>query len=1190
MAGKITFSPDQQAIINSRNENVLVCAAAGSGKTAVLVERIINRVLDKNNPVDIDELLVVTYTNAAATEMRERVEAAIEQCVANNPTDDHLVRQLTLIHNANITTIDSFCLNVVREHFHRIGLDPSFRIASEGERKLLMNDVLDEVIKKAYASKNGDFYNLVDCYSTKSDDGTIEDNVLKLFQFAESYPWPKAWLEQKKADYDFKDIDEFKNSNVIKEVFKIAEQKLNRGLHNLEKARDIILFEAGPENYGPFVEKDIETFTKLTEEVKKYDFSAFSALLMSLSKPRVTGRSTASDETKEAVKALRDSTWKDLNDLKEDYFMSTIDEYFELSNLAGSTVKSLIDLTINFMDEFAAQKRSKNIIDFSDMEHFAVEILIEDFKSVSNYTPSPVALEYRKTFKEVMVDEYQDANLVQEILLRSISHEDTNDVPNRFMVGDVKQSIYKFRMARPEIILGKQTDYKKAAKAGDRLIVLKENYRSRASVIDSVNAVFSKLMVEEYSKVIYDDDAKLYTASKDYGISDDGRYRTEVMLTQVGKLSSEMARVREAQAIADRITEIINSKLLIYDKKLKAEREITYKDIAIIFRAPSNWNKIMPEALNKAGIPCHMNTSGAFYEAPEIQEAISFLRVLDNPLADIPLYATLTSFFGKFTDEECAKLKAEAGPTDYYLWDKLVSYASKHPLEEKYTKFINTVNRFRELTATVAIHELIKLLFEETGYRNYCLARIDGKQRAANVDALIGKAKAFASSSFYGLFHFLRFIELCMKVEAEEGEAAVINEGANQVEIMSVHASKGLEFPVCFVAGLSGRRNLSDATKAFIMDVDKGIGAKAINPVTRVRKTTLQRSLVGERIQSEILEEDIRVLYVALTRAREKLIISGTVTDSEKWLAESGVKTGNYLDMIRPSINNGKLFEINIVDGEAVLSETSVNRTVSTAGKITDINSASVDEALLQKLTERLVFNYKYDNLKNLYTKTTVSEIKMKALEEVNEETHRMFTENETREYVPDFIETKDNVKGTDRGTAYHKVLSLINFSDDELFVTSDESRINTAFHTQMTDLVNKEKITGDILKLVNERKIYAFLKTEIARRMHEASKRNELKVEQPFMIGVKANELDASFPEGETVLVQGVIDVLFFEEGKAVILDYKTDRVETGKELVDCYRMQLEYYGKAIKQMTGIKDISKILYSFGLDGTFVVD
>lgn len=1181
-----TFSTDQQSIIDARKQNILVSAAAGSGKTSVLTERIVGLVKEG---VDIDRILVVTFTNAAAKEMKERIGASLNALLEANPTNEHLQKQAQLIYSADITTIDSYCLKLVKNHFHKIDVDPAFRVANEGEMKLLKEDVMSDVMKRAYASKNEDFYHVVDCYSKKDDDDSLEESIHKLYTYAMSYPWPEMWLEKRKKDYEFESLEVFKASSLVSDTIKDAEERLQKCLDMVNAAKAVCESGNGPYGYLKTAESDEKLIQELINGVKGQPHESAKMAFERVSWDRLASKAGDCDENlKNRYKELRELYKAEVAAIKDDAYSFSLEEAYEDMTATNKVVCTLVDLVLDFMHSFDAAKRDRGVIDFTDMEHMAIKILIESYdENTGEYKITDVAENLKDHYYEVMVDEYQDSNLVQEILIQSVSREFESENRNRFMVGDVKQSIYRFRLARSQIFTGKAAAYDKAPESPSRLITLKENYRSRDSVINPVNAIFYDIMTMENGGLAYDEDQALNRAGSFTEDSLDNK--AELLLLDTEDIPKDRIRELETDIIAQRIKSAVEN-MKVQDKETKELRPATYGDVAVLFRS-KKWNDDLRESLEKLDIPYQMEGTGKFYDTREIQDILSFLRVIDNPLDDISLYAAMTSVIGKFTDEEIARVKAsDEEKKYYYLWDKLMAYKDSNA-DGKTDSFVNLVNKYRKYITYMPIHELIGTLFDETGYKHIVTALPNGKQRLANVNMLIIKATEYAKTSFYGLFHFLRYVELIKKMDQDEGEVAVSGD-SNTVKIMTIHKSKGLEFPICILGGAEDQFNNSDLSETFLTDIDEGIGASFIDPEKRIKRKTLKRRAIARKIRYESLGEEIRILYVALTRAKEKLIIAGSVKNYEEWLSKAAdTTTRSSLELIKKTVTERTdLFDIVVKGIEDVETES----TISEAGK--HLKRAEFEEGLRElsdeKLTElkkRLEFVYPHAELERLYTKTTVSELKLAAIEKEDDGAHHVFEENEPHEYIPSFAGGDNEVKGTDRGTIYHNLLQLLEFSKIADARKQGRDAVEIEYNCQIARIIASGRMSQEDIDKVFAGKMLSFLNSEIAKRMGEADRNGLLFKEQPFVMGVPASEVDEAFPQEETVLIQGVIDMFFVESDEVVVLDYKTDRVETASELADRYRKQLDYYAMAIQKLTGKPVKQRIIYSFRLNESILL-
>ena len=809
---------------------------------------------------------------------------------------------------------------------------------------------------------------------------------------------------------------------------------------------------------------------------------------------------------------------------------------------------------------------------------------------------------------------------MQELLLKSISGEEDENY-NRFMVGDVKQSIYKFRLARPELFIEKYIGYTKEASNRQR-IDLHRNFRSRPQVIDSVNSVFSRMMRPELGGVDYDEEAALYQGAvfpkSETGTEDSAAdpYRTEYLVIGKDEESRLTTRGQEAAAIAHKIRELYAS-LKVTDKETGKLRPVRYSDIVILLRTTAGWAEEFKAVLEQEGIPAYVSSRTGYFQTVEIKVLMQLLRVIDNPLQDIPLYGTMKSFFGGFEEEEIAKIRAEDKQAP--LYELLINYDGEE--KEKVQEFLKWLSGYRRKTAYTPIHKLIQDILTETGYLDYVTARPGGSQRRANVEMLLTRAAAFENTSYYGLFHFLRYMEQLEKYEVDYGEADILDENADVVRIMSIHKSKGLEFPVCFVAGLSKRFNMQDTTGRMIADADMGIGVDYVDEELRLQSKTLKKRAVALKMKLDTLGEEMRVLYVAMTRAREKLILTGMTADVDQFEAElskqkefgSFDRSGKipfsvlagascYLDFLFPCLDEVTLIrpkELFLADVQGAVVEIDRKQKLL-AGKDGE------NKQIMTELSERFEKIYPYQYLSDLFVKTTVSELKKKAIHDLSfrsmedlnlgdgakgNDTEQAFTaqwfeEPEIVPYIPSFISSTEEMSGTDRGSAYHKVMELLDFAK---LGECQEPDVDKQLNEQLEQFVEEGRLTVQWRESIDNRKIRTFLKSSLAKRMGRAAQLGRLRREQPFVLGLPASRLGGQFPESEQVLIQGIIDVFFEEDGRIIVADYKTDRVKAPEELITRYQVQLDYYAQALTRLTGKEVTEKIIYSFALGREIVL-
>jgi len=901
------LTDEQKSVVNARDCNLLVAAAAGSGKTAVLVKRIIKMVTEEGQ--DVDRLLIVTFTNAAAAEMRERIGAAIEKELEKNTENLHLQRQMLLLHNAHINTIHSFCLSVIREFFPSLALDPSFRIGDEAELSLLKADVLEEILEDYYAKENPAFLAFAESFGSVKNDTAIIEYVERLYNVAMSQPYPEEWLDSLLKGFGITE-EEFRNHPVLHSVMEQVNTCLADCTAILEN-----LFRLTEGSDGVAAYKD--NFLADEEEIERLKcaatgYEAFSEALSGLkftSLPRKT--LNASPEKKVLAQSLRDHMKKQLRKLQSDYFYDTPEEILQSMNHMELPVRGLVMLCKEFMTRYSAKKREKNLLDFNDQEHMALQILTERDKD-GNIVSTAAAKMLSGRFDEIMIDEYQDSNRIQEQILNSVSGVWRGE-PNVFMVGDVKQSIYRFRMACPDLFLEKYGRYQKEGQ--EQKIDLAKNFRSRRGILDAINILFAGLMHGESTEVEYDAAASLYFGASypeekkehcteimfvngsedfdygpdetgEYGDSDDAEETADTV--EDGELDqAEKTKVqKEAMAVAGRIREMLNSGLTIGSE----ERPVEPGDIVILLRTMSGWSEVFLEVFHERGIPAYADTGSGYFKSFEIRKTLDVLRILDNPKQDIPFSSVLHSPVGGFNAQELAELKVKYGTSaegDRCLYSASREAANNAEtenaggVEKKAARFLQLYDRLLEESSYISIHELIWNFYRYSGFYEAVTVMPGGERRQGNLDMLITRAKKYEETGFSGLYDFIRYVDRLIKYEVDFGEAGN-NSVGGMVRIMSIHKSKGLEFPVVFLCGMEKKMNRKDMQKRLIVHAKLGIGPEFVDTVRRVKDTTLLKKLIAARMNAEMMSEELRVLYVAMTRAREKLIMVGTMENPEK--------------------------------------------------------------------------------------------------------------------------------------------------------------------------------------------------------------------------------------------------------------------------------------------------------------------
>ncbi|MDD3361099.1 MAG: helicase-exonuclease AddAB subunit AddA [Hespellia sp.] len=1194
----VNWTEEQQKVIDVRDRNILVSAAAGSGKTAVLVERIIQR-LTGADPIDVDRLLIVTFTEAAAAEMKERIRLAIENELDLHPDDVHLQRQATLIHNASITTIHSFCLSVIRDHFHAIDLDPGFRICDEGERKLLCHDTVETLLEEAYDQADEAFLQFVERFATGRDDKKIEELILRWYEYSRSYPQPEQWIRECVKAYQWD--EQAGKPRYMERIVQILGDYLRDAQSMLEAGLQICDQPDGPYMYREMLESDLFCVSRIADAAA---FEEMYEAIGQISWKRLSTKKdiAVSDEKKEDIKQIRTAVKALIKKITEDYFSLPPEEARLDMNNAGESVSVLAELVLRYGSMFAEQKMAKGMIDFGDMEQFALRILTEE--KDGKLVPSMIAREYQDQFVEVMIDEYQDSNLIQEAILTSVSTV-SRGRNNIFMVGDVKQSIYSFRLSRPELFMEKYYSYTLEDSAKQR-IDLHKNFRSRQQVLDSVNDIFEQIMRKELGGITYDSSAALYLGA-DYEEQYDENMRnindTEVILVDTSPIpvveNGEMvgetkvpARETEGRAIAQRIKELLRTQK-VRDKESGAYRQASYKDIVILTRSVKGWSEEFADVLNREGIPTYVGKTEGYFETYEVSLLLNYLSVLDNQKQDLPLSAVLTSPMTGLNAEHMSVIRTAYSNVPFY--EAVVKFAKEAEagndsdwiLRLQHT--MRQIARYREMVPYTPIHELLWKMIDETGYGDHILAMPGGAQRKANVDMLVEKAVAFEGTSYKGLFNFIRYIEQLKKYDIDYGEAAMTDDTADVVRLMSIHKSKGLEFPIVFVAGMGKRFNMKDMTDTLIIHSKWGVGVDAIDLKYRTKSPTLLRKVIQEEKKIETLGEELRILYVALTRAKEKLIMIGTLNDPKKKLEEE-VQILNYSELMSAKTYFDWVLTAIAHTHENIPAEIRVVHPleldeVDTVEASADMIAEQVllhwdeqivyDEGIRRKLDEELGYTYAYSSQEQLKMKFTVSELKKRISQMETDDTgEELYGQEELAPIIPAFLQEETELKGASRGTAYHKFLELLDFRK-----VYDVAAVREA----IAYFESEEKMTKEMAECIHPDDMMRFLTSNSGMRMHQAALAGKLHAEQPFVLGVDAKEIYPEQDSNEMILVQGIIDVYFEEDGELVVLDYKTDKVKSASELIERYHGQLDYYAKALEQMTGKKVKEKIIYSFTL-------
>ena len=1252
----VQWTKEQQKVIELRDTDILVSAAAGSGKTAVLVQRIIGKIMDENHPVNIDQLVIVTFTQAAAEEMRERIMEAIEKQSALHPQNVHLQRQKTRIHMANISTIHRFCKHIIQNHFQEINLEPSFRVGDTGEMALMRQDVLSEVFEHYYEEGREEFLQFTEYFAGGKDDEGVGEVVLQLYESAMSNPNPEQWLKKCCGAYQVKTCEQLMETEWMKALFLHLQGLVRHAKNRVLQAFGRMDDTQGCEAYGGIFSYYEALLEKLMGQA---DYQTWFLALGGFEHQKLpTGKRACPDvSVREELKEIRDELNKLLDDLKKKYFKQDAETVLLQFEESRCMMELLVEVTLFFHKQFLAEKRKNNLLDFHDLEHEALHILLDE-----DGNPTQTALEYAEYFDEIMIDEYQDSNLVQESLLLSVSKHMFGK-HNVFMVGDSKQSIYRFRQARPELFLEKFHSYTVGTGQQQR-IDLHKNFRSRREVLSGANYIFGRIMQEAVGGIAYDAQAALYPGREFEAPSDENAYVTELLVFDKKEKELVPDSIQyEAKIIAQRIKQLTDEKngISVQDKKTGRMRPAQYRDIAVLLRSTPGYDTALMKELAAKDIPVHVLSKEGYFDTLEITTILNYLRIIDNPLQDIPLLSVLKSPIGRITDEELARIRifCENGS----IYDCIKAYAANSRPEEKndgkvseetiqqseedmrreemqtdeslrlkLSEFLEQLQQFRKKMNEMPIHKFLCYIADETGYGDYIRLMPGGEQRRANMDMLIEKAAAFEQTSYLGVFWFIRYIEQLRKYKIEMGEASVAGENDNTVRIMTIHKSKGLEFPIVFVAGLGRGFNGMERRQKIVIHPRLGVGMDYVNLELRQKQKMLFKEALLQQNYLEELGEELRVLYVALTRAKEKLILSGGVAGLEKHVRQAyarGYRTslsyadicgaGSFMDWLLCALAGHRdmqpLLDAYIEDRGSSWEETSAAQTMFPASfLIKEMNMeqmfdsdltelASEERSLLlfdrekencrkplpEEVEKQLSYRYPYEKYNQIPVKVSVSELKSRKLSAFAEEEDSVrLLENAAKKSrkkpLPSFLsqeallqEPEEDIAAVNRGNAYHKVFECLDFTCAD---TAEQGK------EQLEQLYASGKADRETERVIRPQKIAAFAASPLGKRIGAAQRAGRLYREQPFVYAMPAKEIDPQWDSDQPVMIQGIIDV-FFEEGDGlVLLDYKTDYLQPGQEflLSERYAQQMKYYRLALSAIMNKPVNECLIYSVGLE------
>lgn len=1242
------WTDDQWKAIVASGKDILVAAAAGSGKTAVLVERMIHKIVEEH--VDVDRLLVVTFTNASAAEMRHRIGEALEKQLEKKPASLHLRRQLSLLNRASISTIHSFCLDVVRKYYYMIDIDPGFRIADTTEIQLMQEEVLENVFEEEYGKEGNEaFFELVDRYTNDRSDSALQNLVLDLHEFSRANPNPETWLNEIVLFYQSTSklsMDELPFIETLKKEMRLqflgAESLLN-------KAMEITLEPGGPAPRSENIEQDLMQLHRLQGALNASWGELYDAMQeLDFSRAKTCRGDEYDKELIERWTKVRNNAKSLVQGIKEELFSRRPESFLKDLEELAPVMGTLVNLVEKYGEEFSLLKQEKGLVDFSDLEHLCLEVLAQN--KGGKMERSEAALRYQSTFKEVMVDEYQDTNMVQEAILKLVTKE-SEEEGNMFMVGDVKQSIYRFRLAEPFLFLSKYKRFNPTGENTGLRIDLNKNFRSRPEVLDATNYIFKQIMGETVGEIDYDDDAELKFGAAYYPEAsnreaelmvidrsdsqtsgEDFSEEMEEPADSAGfdKVELETAQV-EAKMIAQKIKHLVQSGYEIYDKDRKVMRPITYRDCVILMRSMP-WAPQFMEEFKQEGLPLYANLSTGYFEATEVAILLSLLKIIDNPYQDVPLASVLRSPIVGLDSNDLATIRIQQKRGSYY--EALIAFMKKSPdtaeernLAKRVQLFYEMLQKWRTSAREGALSELIWKVYQDTHFFDFVGGMPGGKQRQANLRALYDRARQYESTSFRGLFRFLRFIERMQDRGEDLGAARALGEQEDVIRLMTIHSSKGLEFPVVFVAGLSRQFNMMDLNSSYLLDKELGFGSKYVNAKLRITYPTILQLALKRKAKAQLIAEEMRVLYVALTRAKEKLYLVGTVKDFEKsqalwnehtahenWLLPDYARAGakSYMDWVGPALVRHKDAECLRENGLAGSvpedishHPTSWKVSVTKVHQLLEEMEAEKDEEnlLLEKVRhgvpveiespyktrvkDQLSWSYPFKEASVHRSKQSVSEIK-RMREQQDPYAANTLVQTERKYFLdrPAFLQKKQ-LSPSEIGTAMHAVMQNVDLSVENV----DREYIQA----QVLEMVQKELITPQQAEVIDFDAVEAFLSNPVGKRMLKAE---HVHREVPFSFAFQGDELgETTELKEETILIQGVIDCLLEDEDGLVLIDYKTDTIsgrfpggfaEAEPVLRNRYKEQVSLYGKAVEEIWKKKLKVKYLYFF--DGNHLVE
>lgn len=1175
----MNYTKEQEQAIFLRGKNIMVSAGAGAGKTRVLVSRMAELIMDKEHPIEADRFLVMTFTNAAAAEMKERIGTELEERLEKDPDNLYLRKQIRKIRQADISTIHSFCNHLIRTHYNELAIDPSFRIGEEGELFLLRQQAVEQVLEEAYASGRESFLQFVEAYAPGKNDTVLEEMIEDLYHFSRSFPNADGWFEKTgkeatilagKDGWDTSTAVTLLLSKAQKESLQIQEE-----LYQLLES----VTEDAPEKYTGLLQEIKEYINSLTQAK---DYNSYYKVL---SQKSISSFPRAAKKEKEwglyeEVKEFHQKVREQINSQKENVFTAPAEELQREAAVIYPLLEEYMALTKRFAEIYFLCKKEKNVYDFDDLEHFALELLVESYDEQGAAQPSETAKELSKKYKMIFVDEYQDTNLVQETILEMLLNKKHNSL---FTVGDVKQSIYRFRQARPDLFLRRKDQYISQADAGVS-IELRDNFRSAPGVLTFTNYIFSQLMEKEFGGVDYNEKTAL--RPEDGGPMMQDEETSEILFFQKDSASAlkEVPEdiLAESAVICKRIKELI-------------EEGYHYGDMVILLRSGAGRMEPMAEFLEQEGIPVSCDNKTGYFQTREIIVMLNYLSIVDNIYQDIPMASVMLSSIGKFTEEELVKLRVlieEPVRGKYTLYDFMRLYmqeGTEEELKKKIRDFLMNLLYFRQQKKEQPLSTLLWDIYERTGFYYDVQLMPDGEKRKENLLMLLKKAEDYEKTVFKGLFYFNRYMKQLKSYEIEMGEAGTSMEEEDVVKIMTIHKSKGLEFPVVFVSGLSKKFNRMDLNKAVLCHPELGIGMECVNTTLRFHHPSLMKKAIQEKAWKDTLEEEMRILYVAMTRAKRKLILTGLIKSEE---LEAGMRAsiqaqkwraGSMMDWILPIMaeqfqNTDKIWLkarlFSWSDIEELFNAREREEAAFSYRHFMEEYVEGQDSSLIKK-----AFSHVYPNMEATKWKRKYSVSELKSLSQItlpNEESV-VYEPDEEERIIPQFLkEEREEVGGAAKGTIVHKIMEMLPFA-----------KIQTK--KQLFDWIDDLEQSYPESKQISAKWLYrgieAFLFSEQGEKIRKMDEAGKVKKELPFTVGLPVSLINQDTEAEDTVVVQGVIDACADMGNHLCLIDYKTDQIKEGEEqqLLDRYGNQMLYYKAALEQILE-KRVSEIyLYSFSL-------